>query len=219
MFGTLKAEITSRILRTEEFFGAIHGQPGSPMTEPILGSMTARGLIFVDLYGTYEYTVKTAVDAALTELKKRSTPFNRIRVGLLGVVLNAECSSAADSGRETMWHKRIELFQRALSTDLFDCDPPFPNDGSHFREKQLETIWKLFGIVEPIVPNMRLLGRIGELVDNRNDIAHGNRTAAGVGCRYSAADIRNIISAIQAICLHVAVTFETHCAIEANLCR
>src|SRR5438093_12004732 len=101
MFPALKAEIVRRILNTEIFFNAMH--TGASIGSYPAGSAAARGLVFVDLYGTYEYTVKTAVEAAVGELKKRGTPIKDIRLQLLSLILHPECDSAADANVENMW--------------------------------------------------------------------------------------------------------------------
>jgi hypothetical protein len=224
MFPSLKTEVTTRILQIETFFNAVH-PPAPPVagvspTAPP-GSQTARGLVFVALYGVWEYAVSSAVDAAVEEIRRQGLPLSSLRLDLLGFLLHWDYDAVSKCGRETMWERRISLLQKTVSVDPFAAASlPFPNDGSHYRAAQLQTIWGIFGITTVgIVPDIRLQGRIGEMVDHRNDIAHGNVTAASVGCRYSEAQIRQIIAAVQELCLHVVTTLETHCSTAANLAR
>lgn len=221
MFTALKAEVTNRILQIEVFFNAIHRTPpdgGIPAAES--GSMMARGLTFVALYGVWEYTVRTSVEAAILELAKHAKPIRDIRFELLAFILHPECEAAGRCGRDSMWEKRIALFCKTGSVDPFKNDNlPFPNDGSHYRKEQLQTIWRLFGITDDIVPDIRLLGRIEEMIVHRNDIGHGDRTGVEVGCRYSADDMRKIINAVQLLCLHVVTTLELHCSLSSNFSR
>jgi len=223
MFSALKVEITTRILQIETFLNAIHGPADTGPTTAVVaspvGSTTARGLIFVELYGIWEYTLKTAVEAAIQELKKTGEPMRRFRLELLGLLLHTECDAVSKCVRENMWEKRMELFRQTGSSKVVSDDLPFPNDGSMYRESQLQTIWSLFGITSNIVPDDRLRGRIGQIVDNRNEIAHGDSTAANVGCRYSVDEIRKIIAAVQDLSLHVVSQLETHCASITNVAR
>jgi hypothetical protein len=76
--------------------------------------------------------------------------------------------------------------------------------------KQLETIWAVFGLTVPVVPELRLLGRIEELVENRNAIAHGRRTAVEVGGRYSALEIEKRIDDVEQISSYVVTQMEDH---------
>ena len=62
--------------------------------------------------------------------------------------------------------------------------------------------------MEPIVPEQRHLGRIMELVENRNAIAHGRRTPEDVGRSYSKQDIEDRISDIFDICIYIVETIK-----------
>jgi hypothetical protein len=116
----------------------------------------ARGLAFVALYGVWEYTVRTSVEAAILELTKHAKPIRDIKLELLAFILHWECDSAGSCGRDSMWEKRTSLFRKTDSPDQFtNNNLPFPNDGSHYRKEQLQTIWRLFGIANDIVPDMR----------------------------------------------------------------
>ena len=87
----------------------------------------------------------------------------------------------------------------------------FPSDGSHYRAEQLDTIWRLFGVSAPVLPDLRLRQRVNELVENRNAIAHGRRTARDVGARHTNKDMEARIDDTDAITHHVIDTMETHC--------
>jgi len=87
----------------------------------------------------------------------------------------------------------------------------FPNDGSHYRANQLRTIWNIFGITLPIVPNIQLIGRIDELVDKRNAIAHGRETARAVGSRHSTAEMEVRFRDTEIIAYYVIDTMNTYC--------
>ena len=214
MFSDLQLEIADRILSAQKFFhGARRLRDGQARA-------TAKGLMFVELYGVYEYTVTGSVREAIVEIKSRAMPINKIRLELLGMVLDSEVRALLDAGRQTAWDRRLKLFQRVNSSDTLDTpDDTFPDDGSHFRVKQLQTIWALFGISKPIVPHGRLFPLIGELVGNRNAIAHGRSTALEVGRRYSTMDIASKISRTRRLCTHIARTLASHCLRTKNLGR
>jgi hypothetical protein len=114
----------------------------------------------------------------------------------------------------------MELFKKVDSASTFDvCDDLFPFDGSHFRFQQLETIWALFGLAVPIVTANRMMGRIDELVEHRNAIAHGRATAEEVGRRFSVGDIEGRINDTQDIYIHLISSMQLHCSNAANLSR
>lgn len=214
MFPNLQNEVLARILAAQFFFKSVLSL-GKEDTTRVL-----KGLIFVQLYAVYEFTVVGIVRAALAEIKQRATPINTLRLELLALALHPEVSAVAECSLQRRWSTRIELFQRTDSSDAIGIDDTvFPADGSHYRPAQLQTIWALFGISEPIVPRLRLLPLIEELVDNRNAIAHGRKTGAEVGKSYTDGEIENKILATQEICLHLIQTMEAFCLDPANICR
>lgn len=114
----------------------------------------------------------------------------------------------------------IALFQTVDSVKHLDTpDDVLPKDGSHYRRSQLETIWSLFGITAPIVPDGRMYPLIGELVENRNAVAHGRRTPEDVGSGYSKDDCYIKVGLTQDLCTYLVATLQTHCADPKNLAR
>lgn len=79
-----------------------------------------------------------------------------------------------------------------------------------FDMARFKTIWNLFGIDGPTLPDLRLISRIDELVGNRNSIAHGRLTANEVGRDYSAKDLGRIIKDVSTIANHVIASLEDH---------
>lgn len=178
-----------------------------------------KGLIFVQLYAAYEYAVRESVLASFAVVDGHALPLNAIRRGVLTLALDAEFMSLASLGRRTSWDRRLQLLEKAASPEAAKLQGiEFPDDGSHYRPGQLETIWKLMGIPAPIVPQLKHLGRIVELVDNRNAIAHGRFTADEIGSRYSGDDIQQRIEDVQEICIHVVQAIEDHCCDAGKIC-
>jgi hypothetical protein len=136
MWATLQTEIAARILAVEVFFSALVGPPtASSSPAPVSPALaTAKGLVFVQLYAIHEYTVQGIVQAALSEIKGRSTPIKTVRFDLLGLILHPEVTAVRDCGVSRQWSNRLKLFRKAISSDLVDiADSVFPSDGSQFR--------------------------------------------------------------------------------------
>ena len=186
-------------------------------SDTIVGSdaaATCRGLLFVLLYGIYEYSVRTAVQGGLDAIRRQNLSCSDLRRSLLSLVLDPHWDSVIKSGRERTWETRCDLIYRMDSgSPLLDLDNTlFPSDGSHYRQRQLYSIWKVFGITSPIVSTPRLLGRIEELVNTRNAIAHGRQTAHEAGQRHSHSDMQHRVDDIEIIVRHVIDTMDQHCA-------
>ena len=133
-------------------------------------------------------------------------------IRVLTLVLDGAFTSVAASGRGKSWEKRLDLVANFESTaPLVSLDnTTFPTDGSHYRVKQLQTIWGVFGLDVPVLPEPRLIGRIEELVENRNAIAHGRRTPEEVGGRYSASEMDKTITDIEGVGTYVVTAMEAH---------
>ncbi len=207
MFGLATAEVADRIFAVEAFLRVMPSDPGQTNE-----AATCKGLVFVTLYGIYEFAVRSSVRAALDALGQDQICATDLRSEILALVLDPIWTSAGTAGRARTWEKRIELVSAARETSgaLAFRDTLFPNDGSHFRTNQLRTIWRVFSIAEPIVSEPRHLGRINELVENRNAIAHGRSTPGEIGRRYSTQDLEKRISDTDSITRYILDTIRQH---------
>jgi hypothetical protein len=177
-------------------------------------SATCRGLLFVQLYGVYEYAIRGSVQATLDFIRTDSLSCRDLRGSVLALVLDPTWQSAATAGLRRVWEVRSDLIRQSTdSSPLSDLnDTLFPLDGSHFRHSQLTTIWRVFGVTGDIVPDLRLLPRISELVETRNAIAHGRLTALEVGSSHSSDDMHARIRDTDRIAQHVVNELDAHCS-------
>lgn len=208
MFESVASEIASRMLAARMYVA--HIEPLESKDSAL--SATFKGLAFVQLYAIYEYTVRSGVQATLSAIRGDPLVIRELRHELLCLVLDPQWTSASTAGRSRRWDTRIALIRKVTSQEPTHAltDTLFPSDGSHYRIRQLHTIWNVFAIAEPVVPNARLIGRIEELVENRNAIAHGTRTAADVGRRYSCQDIALRVDDVEQICVYIVDTMRRH---------
>ena len=209
MFRAARAEIAERVLEGSQFLRILSRLGPAEARE----AATCRGLLFVHLYGIYEYAVRASVQGALDFIQNESLSCADIRRSALALVLHQEWTSTCESGPSRRWSGRNQLIDKMLSKSPLGAldNTLFPTDGSHFRCRQLWTIWGVFGITLPIVPQPQLQGRIDELVENRNAIAHGRRTAHDVGRAHSDADMVARVRDTDEISSYVIDTMDSHC--------
>jgi len=212
MFSHIQPEILDRIFHTEIFLKDVCTSSVPTVTK------TAKGLVFVQLYSVYEFTVTQCFSAAIRTVSTYSIPAINIRPEVLSVALDSQWDSLRDTSKRRSWDKRIRLLQYTRDNIPVSIpDDIFPFDDSHFRTKQLETIWSVLGILLPTLPKPIHIGRIQEVVEHRNAIAHGRETADKIGSRFTQNELRIRISDMQNICLYILDTIEAHCADMANL--
>ncbi len=169
-------------------------------------SKAAKGMLFVQNYAAYEFVIIGVVRTLVATLNSKSLNFPEVRAELLSMALDPDFSSIVDGSKKNPWERRANLIKRSRAAQPVSVGAElFPRDGSHFRPPQLETIWTLFGIQGPIVPDNRLIGHIIELVDTRNRIAHGSDSPEAVGSRFSTGDMKKRIDDTEAVCTHVVM--------------
>jgi hypothetical protein len=213
VFTAIRSEVSARQLAIRQWF-AFAGSAPAPV------GVVSKGLVFLQNYAVYEFTVISALTAALTRAKTHGLLLHDVRPELLTLILNSEFDSSSQSGASTKWDRRIELFQRARCADPLGAvtfEGVFPHDGSHFRPPQLRTIWRILGISAPVVQVPRHLGRIEEMVAHRNAIAHGREAPEAIGRRFSDSDITDRITDAEDLCMHIVDTLDLHSNTAANL--
>ncbi len=214
MFETVRNEVAVRVLEVRDLLLIVSANdPIGERGRTRGASATCKGLFFVHLYGVYEYAITSAVQAALDTMRAATMSCRDVRRSLLALVLNPTWDGVSKVGRKKLWKKRVALIG-AMDDDapMATCDTLFPNDGTQFRKTQLETIWHVFGIGAPVLPHERLKLRIDILVDNRNAIAHGRRTASEVGRDYTSADLGDLVTDIDSLVQYIIDTMNAHCS-------
>jgi hypothetical protein len=207
MFIPLRSDIEARFSALESFFVATSNFKGDL-------AATAKGLAFVQLYATYEFTVKSVVQTAIDSINAHGHKMKDMKPSLMALYLDRELASLRDAGRRNIWNARLQLFERVFCDDVIalsnNAGPP--SDGSHYRHTHLITIFNVFGIARLPARRRVHLYRIDEIVDHRNQIAHGNETAAEVGRRYTRSEVAHRISQMKSVCLLLVSVFDGFCA-------
>lgn len=175
-----------------------------------------RGHMYVSLYGMYEQAVAKCVDTAIKLVNKDAIAVSRLKDGLLLFALRDDLESYRDISQEKTWERGIRLLQKLASSDPAKLAGVFPADGSFMRPPQLRVIWQLFDLSGDPWPTPQLIGRIYELVEARNHIAHGSEAPGERGGRISDGDASDRIDDIEALCVHIVTSFATQLSTTAH---
>lgn len=174
-------------------------------------SRSLKGLLFIHMYGVYEYVVCECVRALIVSVNSRGLQCQAARTELLSMALHPGFSSIIDGGLQKTWASRTRLLKDARSSAPVEIhEGLFPKDGSHFRPDQLELVWEIFGMPRPVVPEPKHLGHITLLVEERNRIAHGKESPDSVGRRYDAAELEKRVGFTEAVCSHILACARRH---------
>lgn len=210
-FTTLRSDVTSRISALRSFHESIKRQEASTDLVIKTNSKISKGLFFVELYGIWEYTVHTTLQNTNTHLTSLTKKCLDVKPQILSLAMNPLFDSLR-TAQKKKWEKRIEILSNVNSnllaslTDYVDVTM-----GRNIRYSQLQDIWDCYGIPSPILPANSMIGRLDEIVGNRNKIAHGRGSASDVGRRYTHSELLVRLNDIDMLCFSVISKLEQYC--------
>ncbi len=209
MFPDLQLEVMDRFTAVKQYFRK------SP-TRPSDIGQTAKGLVFVQVYGIYEYTARAVTRLTIAEIASAGHKMLELRPSLMALFLDAEIKSRRAVGDAKQWEHRIALFEKTFSNDSLTAVQVMPHDGSHYRHSHLQLIFDILGIERSIMLRKRHPNRLDEVVHNRNQIAHGEEAAADVGRRYTRREINQRIRFMEKLCIRLIFLASNHCSRPAG---
>jgi len=213
MFSDVSDEIDDRFRLLRHSFALSPRSPREP-------SALVKGLVFVQLYAIYEYTVRSCCGEVILAVNSANCSLDRLRPSLLTIYLNPEFDSLRGCGQKEIWNKRLQLIERVMSQNTaFAARSLLPNVGKHHRSADLQFLFTILGISRLPVRRRRHLFRIDEIVDRRNDIAHGLVTADKIGRDFTRADIHHRINQMESVCRCLIASMERHCSSPTNFVR
>ena len=206
MFNGIKDSITRNFLELKLWVSNIPTE--QPETD---NTIITKGLFFVYAYGLYEEIVRSVVRETISELNKANVNIENCVFDLYSMILSHEYDALFEVGNTKKWEKRWDISRRLKDNPVMNIDVTLmPTDGRNIRYKQLESIAKTFGLQESVLPRSEVGGYLKELVDNRNDIAHGNHLPREIGRKYTKEDLLKRCEYISEICEYVCGIYETY---------
>ena len=205
MYETLKNELTRRMLELTFWIESLDDKTNHVKIY--------KGLFFVYLYGIWESIVQQVVIQTIDALNSSNDLIKECNYDLYSLIFSGEYDAIYSAGSKTKWEKRWAISDRLNNNEAIHISTPLmPTDGRNIRYRQLKSIAKSFGIQDPIVPRTELEGRLQEVVDNRNWIAHGDKSPSEVGARYTVNDLKKRREQIEELAMYVISTYEHYIA-------
>lgn len=182
---------------------------------PVETQKSIRGLVYVALFGMYERTMAMCVYRAIELGGGHTLAIGALHPGMQAFALRTDFESLRAVGPDKLWSKMRDLLARVRSSEVASLSSVFPAGGSFMRPRQLALIWELFQLPGEPWPTKSSIDRIHELVDARNNVAHGAEGAAERGARVTNDEIIKRADEVEALCLHIVAAFESG-AVEAS---
>ncbi|TMV49554.1 hypothetical protein FE783_13715 [Paenibacillus mesophilus] len=212
MFEDIKSESTRRLIEIRNTIKYIKLSESRRRTTPANPSVTCmKGLFFVHLYGVYEYTISSCISSTLEYISNLNIKISDFKPRFLSMALNSDIVSLTTTGIERKWERRWEFFDLFQNDNIITfANDLIPTDGKNIRYRQLGSIWNSFSIQDPILPRPEIGGRIHEIVEFRNSIAHGNQSPSEIGRRFTPDDLSKRFEAINEYCTYFIMVLENY---------
>jgi len=158
-----------------------------------------RGLFFVHLYGAFEKSVNESIQAYLRALSSLGLVKKHAARAFWPTAFDPQFKSLHSTFSERQWKKRIVFLETISSDDMCQI-----NDGA-FSE-QLQNVWKekisdvisYLGLDEPAWQQADP-GYLDEVVNKRNQVAHGRSSPLLVGSSGRSEDLEVRFEAVYRI--------------------
>lgn len=168
-----------------------------------------KGLVFVALYSSIEFSVTASVSNLLTLIQANPQKPLAYRKHLLCSLLNSELNAVTNSGKKNIWSKKADLFDRIFSeTPVIVDNAVFPTDGINIGYSQLEEIWTMFHLPLPVLPDGVYPLLLNQIKEHRNAIAHGREKAASIGGRFTTKELERQLRDVDLLCSHIIGSFD-----------
>lgn len=210
MLTAVKAESTDRLTEIRECLDFLSPLiPAAPQPTPRhLNSL--KGEMFVQLYGVIECTITLTLKSVIDFINSLNLNVSDIKHSILGLVLNSEFDALINVASKK-WNKRVDLTDKIrLNSTCFINNTLIPTDGKNFGHSQLKSVWDTFSITEPIFYDLSFIGRLSEIIDYRNKIAHGVYAASNIGNRVTIPDLYNRQAEVSRFCSYFISVFEDY---------
>lgn len=166
---------------------------------------------FVYVYGIYEETIRQTIFSTISELNNSNAKIDECIYDLYALIFSEEYDSLYNVGNENKWQKRWKISNKfEENKTLKISEQLLPTDGKNLRYKQLESIAKSFGVNNSVLPRNELGGYIQEMVDNRNYIAHGNKSPKEIGREFTKIDLLKRCEYISEVCEYIITVYKSY---------
>ena len=210
MLISVKASSTDRLTEIRESIDHISSLVPAPPTITPRYVNNLKGQTFVQLYAVIEHTITESIAQSINHINSQNLKLNDLKRSIWSLIMHPEFDSLIKS-ISRKWDKRWALTNKINSN--IDCSINnilIPTDGKNFGYCQLESIWKTFSIANPILHDIRFRGRLNEIIDYRNKIAHGINAASEIGNRNTITDLRNRHTEVSTFCSYCISVFENY---------
>lgn len=210
MLTNIQATSSDRLSEIRETIDHIATLVPAPPTVTPRYVNNLKGQVFVQLYAVIEHTMTESVARSIDHINSQNLKLDDIKKSIWSLIMHSQFDSLIKITSKK-WDKRWELTE-CINNNI-DCsinNVIMPTDGRNFGFGQIESVWKTFSITDPIFHDIRFRGRLSEIIDHRNKIAHGVTAASDIGNRNTITDLQNRHTEVSTFCSYCISVFESY---------
>lgn len=148
------------------------------------------------LFASYENLLRSLTRSILEGAVRCRVSTRRLQPGIMTFALVDTANAARDRSAKKLYSaslpQLIDTFHADRTTAAINTSA-FPDDGSFMKTSQVQLWCRIFAIPAPAGILRRTWTSLDAVVAQRNDVAHGSKTAAEIGRGYTEADMRKLI--------------------------
>lgn len=172
-----------------------------------------RGLFYVHLYGAFEKTVNECVESYLRSIATLELEVRHVTLQLIPLALDAKFKALHSVPGTSNWKKRVTLVESMSSSEVCEVnDLLFADQLQNVWPDTLRNIIQYLGLGTVAFTEADTLA-CSEVVDKRNQVAHGRTSPLRVGASIKSADLESrlnsILSLLEQFILHLEAQYTT----------
>lgn len=198
----------SEALQILNLLTSMDGDRLSPATRT---EKSLKGLVLVLMYAAVERAVNSTVEQAIHEISSHSTPSASCDPAILSVFYYNKIQSVKDCSYENTLSKATELISSALShTPIAMTQNPLALMLQNVDANTMHSVAHFFGINGYTI-NTGSAGRLNNLKERRNAIAHGRESASSAGERFNISELNQVYNCADTEVTRFVEIIKTHC--------
>ncbi|MDE4175768.1 hypothetical protein PXK01_16520 [Phaeobacter sp. PT47_59] len=209
MFDTLEADIRELFVDCQRMLIYLQGLPNAGLHPAPLEIRSLRGLWLVNLYGVMEKSVNMIADEIVNCIINDAVASSSLKPSLHGVFHFPKIQALKSCGDRAVIEKSLELLRASHSAENVKLSSsPLPDK---LQNVDAETIYLLCDLLSLKGHEIEVgrRGRLNNLKERRNAVAHGRETPHSVGGRFNFEGLQDLFR----ITSEEVFSFMTHCKV------
>lgn len=210
-FADAQAEARERLTESSTLLSYLRSTSPSGITPLDDIQKASRGLWLVSLYAALERSVNAIVEAGIQEVSSHGTQHVRCAPPIHSIVQFSQIQSVKDCKYEKVFDQAIRLFETGMGTSpVIITENPLSNYLQNVDASTIIWVCTIFGTPTYVFP-VSAAGRIRNLRERRNAVAHGREAASQVGERFSLEELATLYTVVDTEVTRFRLHLEEYC--------